>query len=152
MFSAERQIGSMDVRMTRCPGAILFLALGLGASCTSNERPQSESAPKPAGEWRSTTRVADRPEVTLTFATASTASSSMSLRGERRGIQEWATMPLANAIWDGTQMTFETVLPDNEGKVYWTFRPVARNRARLAGVPDDADLSDPPIQWSLETP
>jgi hypothetical protein len=96
-------------------------------------------------------QIGDRPELTLTLASAAD-SGLMSLRGERRGVQEWTTMRVQRAAWNGSQMTFETVLPDDEGKVYWALYPVGDRRARLIAIPDDADPGDPPAQWSLEAP
>ena len=142
----------MVVRMTRWLFPMLLLALGLSVSCTRSETPKSESTLRPTGEWTSTIRVAERPEVTVTFAPASTGSGSMSLLGERRGSQEWTTMPLAKTAWNGTEMTFETDLPDGEGTVRWTFRPVTRNRARLTALLENTGMADEPILWSLEQP
>jgi len=127
--------------------ATVVLTLGLNAACTQR---QPETAQQPSGEWRSTARVGDRPEVTLMLAADARTSGSMSLRGERRGNQEWTTMSVDHPFWNGTQMTFETVLPDDEGKVYWTFRAFSQKQARLTAVAEDSAQTAEPIQWALE--
>jgi hypothetical protein len=136
--------------MTR-HSAFAVIALALCASCREARGPERTTTPPPLGEWRSTVQVGDRPEVTLRLASAAD-SGLMSLRGERRGVQEWTTMTVQRAAWNGSQMTFETVLPDDEGKVYWALYPIGDRRARLIAIPDDADPGDPPAQWSLEAP
>jgi hypothetical protein len=66
-------------------------------------------------------------------ASSSTTTGTLILLGMTRGDDDRTTLrvPFRDGAWDGTTLSFETVLPDGEGTTRWALRVTAPGKATL---------------------
>jgi hypothetical protein len=105
-----------------------------------------------SGEWRSGEQFDNQARATLVVKDgAGSLTGTLTLLGMTRGDDDRATVrvPFRDGAWDGTTLSFETVLPDGEGKARWTLRLTAAGKATLGPVTDDGKpISDGP-KWEM---
>ena len=104
------------------------------------------------GEWRSREQFDNAPRTTLVVHNdAATLAGSLTLLGMTRRGDDRATMtvPFRGAVWDGSTLTFETVLPDNEGKSRWTLRLLPTGTATLFPTGDDGRPVEDGPTWEM---
>jgi hypothetical protein len=58
-------------------------------------------------------------------------------------------MPFRGGAWDGTILTFETVLPDNEGTSRWALRVGATGKATLYPTAEDGKAVEDGPKWEM---
>jgi hypothetical protein len=116
-------------------------------------QPSTKPDARPAiGDWRSIEQFESRPRATVVVQEdAGTLSGSLTLRGMTRGADDRATLrvPFRGAAWDGTTLTFETELPDNEGKSRWVLRLTATGKATLGPTTDDGKPIEDGPKWEM---
>jgi hypothetical protein len=105
-----------------------------------------------SGEWRSREQFDNKPRATVVVQEdGGTLAGSLTLLGMTRGADDRATLhvPFRGAAWDGTILSFETTLPDNEGKARWALRITAAGQATLRPTTDDGKpIEDGPV-WEM---
>ena len=114
--------------------------------------PASKGDVRPAiGDWRSREQLDNQPRATVVVQEdAGTLAGSLTLLGLTNGADDRATLrvPFRGAQWDGTTLTFETVLPD-EGTSRWTLRLLATGRATLALTAEDGKPIEQGPSWDM---
>lgn len=116
----------------------------------------SKADVRPAiGDWRSREQFEGQPRATVVLRDDSgTLSGSLTMLGMTRGADDRATLrvPFRDAAWDGTTLTFETVLPDNEGKSRWALRLTAAGQATLFPTADNGKPIEDGPKWEMARP
>jgi hypothetical protein len=120
---------------------------------TSGEQTPAKVDVRPAiGEWRSREQFDHAPRATVVVHNdAATLAGSLTLLGITRGADDRATLkvPFRGAVWDGTTLTFETALPDNEGASRWTLRLLPAGTATLFPIGDDGKPVEDGPMWEM---
>jgi hypothetical protein len=146
-------------RMTVCVVATLSLLAPTGfarAAASYREPGQTPVDGRPvSGEWRSGEQFENQARATLVVDEgAGGRTGTLTLRGLTNGDDDRATLrvPFRGATWDGTTLSFVTVLPDGEGDTRWALRVTAPGRAVLGLVTDDGrPMADGPT-WDMTRP
>jgi hypothetical protein len=105
-----------------------------------------------AGEWRSSEQFDDRPRATLAVQDgAGRLTGTLTLLGLTNGDDDRAALqvPFREAAWDGTTLSFETVLPDGEPTTRWTLRVTAPDKGTLGPLADDGRPEEGGPTWEM---
>ena len=105
-----------------------------------------------SGEWRSSEQFDNQARATLVVQDgAGSLTGTLTVLGLTRGADDRATLrvPFGAGAWDGTTLTFETTLPDGEGKARWALRVTAPGKATLAPVTDDGRQVEDGPKWEM---
>jgi hypothetical protein len=104
------------------------------------------------GEWRSSEQFESQPRATLVVREdGRLLAGSLTLLGMTRGGDERATvrMPFREGKWNGTNLAFETALPDDEGKARWVFRVTALGKGTLQATTEDGQRDADGPSWEM---
>jgi hypothetical protein len=105
-----------------------------------------------SGEWRSSEQFDNRARATLAVQDgAGRLTGTLILLGMTRGDDDRATLhvPFRDGAWDGTTLSFETVLPDGEGTARWALRVTAPGKATLGPLADDGRPEEGGPKWEM---
>jgi hypothetical protein len=135
------------------PGRARPSAMLQGQAQAHSPRQTSKIDARPGGgEWRSLEQFDNQPRATVVVEEDGAAlAGRLTLLGMTRGADDRAALriPFRGASWNGTTLSFETVLPDNEGKTRWELRVVTPGKATLYPTADNgARIEDGP-SWEM---
>jgi len=105
-----------------------------------------------AGAWRSSEQFDNQARVTLEVQDDTGGlTGTLTLLGMTRGDDDRTTVrvPFRQAAWDGTTLSFETELPDGEGKAGWALRVTAPGKATLGPVTADGHPEEGAPNWEM---
>jgi hypothetical protein len=117
------------------------------AVCTV-EAQQAPSAEGVLGRWYSVEQFEGEPRFSFGFTRKDGGIAGWAvLLGQTRKQDNRATlaMTFTEAKWDTGRLTFETVLPEDGGKLVWTLLPTAEKRAKITAVTEDGEE----LSWEL---
>jgi hypothetical protein len=133
--------------------SLLMCAVSAQVDTSAAEQGKVAADAQPvAGEWRSGEQFANQARATLVVRDgAGRLTGTLVLLGMTRGDDERATLrvPFRDGAWDGTALSFETELPDGEGKSRWVLRVTAPGKATLGPVSADGREEEGGPNWEM---
>jgi hypothetical protein len=124
-----------------------FRALGRGAvvvslaMCTV-EAQQAPSAESVLGRWYSAEQFEGEPRFSFGFTREGGGIAGWAvLLGQTRKQDNRATLAMTfyGARWEADRLTFETMLPEDGGKLAWTLVPSDAKRAKVTAITEDGE-------------
>lgn len=140
-----RAIGS-GARKARSLAALVW---AIGVVTIHGQTPSTSDV---RGEWRSSEQFENEPRVTLIVRDdGAVPAGSLTVRGMTRGADDRAILrtQFREGKWNGTTLTFETVLPDDEGKAAWVLRVTAAGKATLHTSAEDGKPDADGPSWEM---
>jgi hypothetical protein len=132
---------------------LLTGAASVGIETSASEQNKTAADVQPiAGEWRSSDQFDKQARATLVVQDgAGRLTGTLTLLGMTRGDDDRATLrvPFRDAVWDGTRLSFEIVLPDGEGTARWALRVTAPGKATLGLLTDDGRPQEGGPNWEM---
>jgi hypothetical protein len=142
------------------PMLLVVTLVAIASAVVSQAQAQTQMSSKAdsrpvSGEWRSREQFDNQPRATVVVQEDGGAlAGSLTLLGMTRGADDRATLrvPFRDAVWDGSTLTFETALPDNEGTARWALRIMATGKATLRPTTDDGKPVEDGPMWEMSRP
>jgi hypothetical protein len=139
---------------------LLRLLLGLGVVLIAGLAPQSAvrasqvigNIPSVLGRWYSTERFESEARIQVGFRQMGSSIQGWAvLLGQHRKADDRATLALSfsEASLSGQTITFETVLPEDEGTIGWELRVVTPTTAVLRAVTEDGLPIGDELRWDM---
>jgi hypothetical protein len=133
--------------------SLLTFALSAQPEVSARAPDQASADVRPvSGEWRSVEQFDNQARATLVVQDgAGSLTGTFTLLGTTRGDDDRATLrvPFRDGAWDGATLSFETELPDGEGKQRWALRVTAPGRATLGPVTEDGQPIEDGPKWEM---
>jgi hypothetical protein len=133
--------------------SLLMCALSAQVEASTAEQSKVVADTRPvAGEWRSGEQFDNQARATLVVRDdAGRLIGTLILLGMTRGDDDRTTLrvPFRDGAWDGTTLSFETVLPDGEGTTRWALRVTAPGKATLGPLADDGRPEEDRPKWEM---
>jgi hypothetical protein len=133
--------------------SLLMCAVSAQVETSAAEQSKVVADAQPVvGEWRSGEQFDNQARATLVVQDgAGRLTGTLVLLGMTRGDDDRATLrvPFRDGTWDGRALSFETELPDAEGKVRWVLRTTAPGKATLGPVSADGRQEEGGPNWEM---
>jgi hypothetical protein len=117
------------------------------AICTIEAR-QAPSAEGVLGRWYSVEQFEGEPRFSFGFTREGASIAGWAvLLGQTRKQDHRATLAMTfdGAKWEAGRLTFETMLPEDGGKLAWTLVPTDAKRAKVTAITEDGEE----LSWEL---
>ena len=123
-------------------------AIVLSLAVCTIDATQTPSAETVIGRWYSVEQFEGEPRFSFGFTKDNSGIAGWAvLLGQTRKQDHRATlaMTFTTAKWDAGRLTFETVLPEDGGKLAWTLVPADATHAKITAVTEDGEE----LSWEL---
>lgn len=104
------------------------------------------------GTWRSAEQFEGESRLSFSFRRRGADITGWAvLLGQHRKGDNRATLALTfqGVTWNKDRLTFETMLPEDEGTIGWELRVTGPNRATLVAVSEDGVPFDEAMTWPM---